>query len=284
MTEAVLKKANDYKSNLKSIWCPGCGDFGVVSAIYRSLAELQLPNENVAVVSGIGCSSRLPGYVKAYGFNTIHGRALPIASGLKLARPELTVIVASGDGDALSIGAGHLPHAVRRNIDMTLIIMDNNTYGLTKGQMSPTTPLKDKTASTMYGVIDTPVKPIPMLLTYGATFVARAFSGDLKATTDLLTKAIQHKGFSVIECLSPCPTFRGDTEFDRIKSTMKPMPENYDPTDYQAAIKLASEDNEMHMGIFYQSNKPSYHDYLGEVQKKASAKAIPLKELVTEFE
>jgi 2-oxoglutarate ferredoxin oxidoreductase subunit beta len=273
-TTAAVKefKPADYKSELKSIWCPGCGDFAVVSAMYRAFAQLKIPNENLALVSGIGCSSRLPGYVKAYGFNTIHGRALPIATGLKLARPELTVVLGSGDGDAFSIGAGHLPHAARRNIDMTLMVMDNNTYGLTKGQMSPTTPLNDKTASTLYGVIDTPIRPIPLLLTYGVTFVARAFSGDLNQLTEITTKAIQHKGFSVVQVLSPCVTFRGDDEYDRLKGITKQIPATHDTSDWAAAMKLATEPGENYLGIFYQNTRPAYDEMLTKQREIATKK------------
>ena len=130
-------RAKDFKSDLKPIWCPGCGDFGVVQATYRALAGVGRPAHEIAFVSGIGCSSRIPGYTTAYGFNSVHGRALPIAQGIKLANPDLLVLVAGGDGDGFSIGGGHVPHAVRRNLDITYIVMDNQTYGLTKGQLSP---------------------------------------------------------------------------------------------------------------------------------------------------
>lgn len=269
-------KPGDYKSDLKSIWCPGCGDFGVAAALYRAFAELQIPSENLAVVSGIGCSSRLPGYVNAYGFNTIHGRAIPIATGLKLSRPDLTVVVGSGDGDAFSIGAGHLPHVARRNVDITLIVMDNNTYGLTKGQMSPTTPINNKTASTLYGSIDQPVNPIPMALSYGAGFIARGFSGQLSELAHLLTRAIQHKGFSFVQVLSPCPTFRGDNEYDRIREIIKPIPESHDIHSWQDAMKLATETSESYLGVFYENEKnKSYGELIENQRTTATTKKVP---------
>ena len=156
--------ATDYKSDLKPIWCPGCGDFGVVQAIYRALAAVGRPPHGIAFVSGIGCSSRIPGYTTAYGFNTVHGRALPIAQGIKLARPELLVLVAGGDGDGFSIGGGHVAHAIRRNVDLTYIVMDNQIYGLTKGQLSPTSPRGLKTVASAYGSVEDPVNPLMYVL------------------------------------------------------------------------------------------------------------------------
>ena len=171
---AEVYQAKDYKSDLKPIWCPGCGDFGVVQAIYRALANIGRPPHEIAFVSGIGCSSRIPGYTTAYGFNTVHGRALPIAQGIKLANPELLVLVAGGDGDGFSIGGGHVAHAIRRNIDLTYIIMDNQIYGLTKGQLSPTSPRGLRTASSATGRWRIPVNPLLYVLGYGAASSRRA--------------------------------------------------------------------------------------------------------------
>jgi len=160
--------AKDYKSELKPIWCPGCGDFGVVQAIYRALANVGRPPHEIAFVSGIGCSSRIPGYTTAYGFNSVHGRSLPIAQGIKLANPDLLVLVAGGDGDGFSIGGGHVAHAIRRNIDLTYIVMDNQIYGLTKGQLSPTSRRWLPTVSSAHGAMEGPVNPLMYVLGYGA--------------------------------------------------------------------------------------------------------------------
>jgi len=167
------RTAGDYKSDLKPIWCPGCGDYGVVQAVYRALAAIGRPSHEIAFVSGIGCSSRIPGYTTAYGFNTVHGRALPIAQGIKLANPDLLVLVAGGDGDGFSIGGGHVAHAVRRNVDLTYIVMDNQIYGLTKGQLSPTSASGRHTASSPFGALEAPVNPLLYVLAYGAGFVAQ---------------------------------------------------------------------------------------------------------------
>lgn len=208
MTVAALK-AKDYKSGVKPIWCPGCGHYAVLSAITRALAHLELEKEEVGLISGIGCSSRLPAYVDTYGFHGLHGRALPLATGLKVARPDLTVLVVGGDGDGFSIGGNHFLHACRRNIDITYIAMDNRVYGMTKGQASPTTaPDWTRSKMTPHGTGIRPFQPAAIALAAGASFVARGFSGDPKELTRLLVEAIMHPGFSFVHVLSPCLTFR----------------------------------------------------------------------------
>ena len=170
---------NVFKSELKPIWCPGCGDFGVVQALYRALSSIGRPPHEVAFISGIGCSSRIPGYTTAYGFNTVHGRALPIAQGIKLANPDLLVLVAGGDGDGFSIGGGHVPHAIRRNLDITYLVMDNQVYGLTKGQLSPTSPKGLQTVTSAYGSLEQPINPLLAVLSAGAGFVAQGTPADM---------------------------------------------------------------------------------------------------------
>lgn len=210
MTTVALK-AKDYKSGVKPIWCPGCGHFAVFAAITRALAYLELPKEQVALISGIGCSSRLPAYVNSYGFHGLHGRALPLATGLKVARPELSVLVAGGDGDGFSIGGNHFLHACRRNIDLTYIVMDNRVYGMTKGQASPTTaPDWAKSKLTPHGTGVRRFQPAAIALAAGATFIARGYSGDPKGLAHMLVEAITHPGFSFLHVLSPCMTFRPD--------------------------------------------------------------------------
>jgi 2-oxoglutarate ferredoxin oxidoreductase subunit beta len=198
---------NDYKSDLKPIWCPGCGDFGVVQAIYRALAAIGRPPHEIAFVSGIGCSSRIPGYTTAYGFNSVHGRALPIAQGIKLARPELLVLVAGGDGDGFSIGGGHVAHAIRRNVDLTYIVMDNQIYGLTKGQLSPTSPRGLRTVSSAWGSAEDPVNPLAYVLGYGGRFVAQGTPADLNGLVALIEEGIRFPGFAFVNVQSPCVTY-----------------------------------------------------------------------------
>jgi len=209
MNDVVKPKASAYKSNIKPIWCPGCGHFGVLSAITKALAYLAIAKENVALVSGIGCSSRIPAYVDVFGFHGIHGRALPVAAGLKVARPDLTVLVAGGDGDGFSIGGNHFVHACRRNLDMTYIVMDNEVYGMTKGQASPTTaPDWLKSKLTPHGTGIPQFNPPAIALASGAGFIAKGFSGDPNKLTQLIVEAIKHPGFAFIQVLSPCTTFR----------------------------------------------------------------------------
>jgi 2-oxoglutarate ferredoxin oxidoreductase subunit beta len=208
-TLQITVKPKDYKSAIKPVWCPGCGDFAVLNAITKALAFMGLPREDVALITGIGCSSRIAAYTSVYGFHGVHGRALALASGLKAARPELTVLVAGGDGDGLSIGGNHFIHSCRRNMDMTYIIMDNEVYGMTKGQASPTTaPDWASSKLTPYGSGIRPFQPAQLALTAGASFIARGFTGDPNGLARILVSAIEHKGFSFVQALSPCPTFR----------------------------------------------------------------------------
>jgi 2-oxoglutarate ferredoxin oxidoreductase subunit beta len=201
--------AADYKSDLKPVWCPGCGDYAVLSSITKALAEIGRPPEEVALISGIGCSSRIPAYTSVYGFHSIHGRALPVATGLKAARPDLTVLVAGGDGDGFSIGGNHFVHACRRNVDMTYIVMDNSVYGMTKGQASPTTE-PDWTGSKLTpegpGVAE--LQPLEIALSAGANFIARGFAGKPNHVAELICQGVATPGFSLIQVLSPCVTFR----------------------------------------------------------------------------
>lgn len=213
MNEAITLPAacrpKDYKSDLKPVWCPGCGDFGVLNAVTKALAGLKLEPENVALISGIGCSSRIPAYTRVYGFHGVHGRALPVATGLALARPDLTVLAAGGDGDGLSIGGNHFLHACRRNADVTYLFMDNAVYGMTKGQPSPTTELGwEGSRLAPEGQAQAPLRPLDLALAAGASFIARCFSGDPNGLAEMIAAGIEHPGFAFIQILSPCPTYR----------------------------------------------------------------------------
>ena len=251
--------AKDYKSDLKPIWCPGCGDFGVVQALYRALAAIGRPPHEIAFVSGIGCSSRIPGYTTAYGFNSVHGRALPIAQGIKTASPGLLVLVAGGDGDGFSIGGGHVAHAVRRNPDLTYVVMDNQIYGLTKGQLSPTSPRGLRTVTSALGSIEEPVNPLLYVLSYGAGFVAQATPADMAGMAAVIEEAIRYPGFAFVNVQSPCVTY-GEEE-QQIKAhrvRMVPLAKlGHDPADRLGAMKLASQYGvELHTGVFYRNPDP----------------------------
>lgn len=251
-------QARDYLSDLKPVWCPGCGDFGVLNSLSLAFAALETKPEHLAVVSGIGCSGRMSGYLHGYGFHSLHGRAVPVATGLKLARPELTVVVAMGDGDAYSIGGNHFVHAARRNLDLTCVIMDNRIYGMTKGQMSPTTPLGDRTSTTPYGSIEPPLRPLVLALAAGATFAARGFSWDPKRLAALLVRGIRHRGFSVVDVFSPCVVFRPEDRTglrDRLSwSDEEPAQDRFD------AMRRAAADDGHRLGVFFEEQRPTYQD------------------------
>jgi len=260
-----------YKSNIKPVWCPGCGDFGVLNALYRAMAKLQIEPWNTVILSGIGCSSRLPGYVKTYGFNGVHGRALTLATGVKSARPELTVIAVGGDGDGLAIGGNHLIHACRRNLDVFYILMDNEIYGLTKGQVAPTTPTGDKTKSTYWGNPEPSVDPCELAISTGATWVARGFSGDMKNLAEMIADGLAHSGFSFLNVMSPCVTWRGDDQFKQMKERLSSLPEDYDPSRRRNAVRYTREKDRLTTGVLYREEKPSLTEQLEDIKDRALA-------------
>ncbi|MCL6646879.1 MAG: 2-oxoacid:ferredoxin oxidoreductase subunit beta [Chloroflexi bacterium] len=261
----------DYRSDVKPVWCPGCGDFAVLSATYKAMARLGLKREETVVVSGIGCSSRLPYFVRTYGMHTLHGRALPVATGLKLARPDLTVLVFGGDGDLFSIGAGHTPHGAARDIDVTVICMDNSTYGLTKGQTSPTSPLGHKTKSTPYGAVVQPLSPVLLALAFGAGWVGRAYSAKPKQLEDLIVAAVQHRGFSFLHVESPCTEF--NNTYNYFDALVQDLPPDYDPTDREGAIRLALTEERVHLGVFFRDDRRQ--DYRAKIEAWTAERSRP---------
>ena len=271
-----------YKTDEHPIWCPGCGDFGVLASLYQSLAKLRLHSKDLTVVAGIGCSGRTPGFVKSYGFHVVHGRVLPVALGVKLANPKLTVIGVGGDGDGFAIGGGHIPHAARRNFDITYLVMDNATYGLTKGQYSPTAPKGFQAGSTPYGNIEKPLNPLAMLIAYGATFVARGYSGKPKELADLITRAIEHKGFAFIDIISPCITFYNT--YKVIPPKLAEVPQDHDVTNRAKAFELTLLEDKVYLGVFYQVQEPTFEDGVAQIIKTAQASSRPrLEEIFAEF-
>lgn len=253
--EAASKEC--YKSEQRPTWCPGCGDYGVLAALDRALRRFGRPAAEIAIVSGIGCSSRFPFFMETYGFHSAHGRALSVATGLKTARPDLTVIATGGDGDALAIGGNHFFHTLRRNVDLTYVLMDNQIYGMTKGQTAPTSRLGLQTKSTPYGNIEPPVEPCWTALTAGATFVAQAASHDLQGMTELLLAGLRHPGAAFINVLSPCVTFHKEADKHYFKQASFPVGEDYDPTDFRAALDLLRSSQERFpLGLLYRAAEP----------------------------
>ena len=252
----------DLKGKVDPDWCPGCGDFGVLAAIQKALVDLQIQNHDVAVVSGIGCSSNLPGFINTYGMHTLHGRSIPVASGLKLANQDLTVLVTGGDGDGMGIGVGHFIHAMRRNINLTYILMDNQIYGLTTGQTSPTSRIGMKTKSMPYGNTEGPLNPISLALAGGATFVARGFTGDQKHLTELIKQGIGHQGFSFIQVFSPCVTYNHDNTYPWFRPRVKKLEDNteYDTEDWLGATEKALMwGDEIPIGKFFERTDMAIH-------------------------
>lgn len=265
----------DFRNSVKPNWCPGCGDFSVQAAIQKAAANLGLEPEEVALITGIGCSGRLSAYINSYGVHGIHGRALPLAQGVKMANKDLTVIASGGDGDGYAIGMGHTIHALRRNMNITYIVMDNQIYGLTKGQTSPSSAVGFVTKSTPKGNIEKNVAPLELALSSGATFVAQGFSSDIKALTKLIEDAINHDGFSFVNVFSPCVTYNKVNTYDWFKEHLTSIEdiENYDPTDKQLAMKTVLEHESLVKGIVYQdTTTPSYESQIEELDESALTK------------
>ena len=264
-TAEALKQVTltELKGKVDPDWCPGCGDFGVLAAFQKALVELQIQPYSVVTISGIGCSSNLPGYIETYGMHTLHGRALAVATGVKMANHDLTVVVTGGDGDGFGIGGNHFMHTIRRNVDLLYLAMDNQIYGLTTGQVSPTSRIGMKTKSTPFGSVEGPINPIALALAAGGTFVARAFSGDQKHLTDLIKQGLRHKGFAFIDIFSPCVTYNHDNTYPWFKARVKRLEDDpgYDPKNWVMAMEKSQIwGEEIPIGKFYEdTERPPLH-------------------------
>lgn len=257
-----------YRSQDLPTWCPGCGYFGIVDAFYKACRELNLKQENIVTVSGIGCSGRTPIFINSYGFHTLHGRSIPVASGLKLAREDLTVFAVAGDGDALGIGGGHLPHVARKNINITFLLFDNSIYGLTKGQSSSTTPYEMRTNSHPAGNPDTPLNPVKLALAYGASFVARGYAGDPRGLKQIIKEATLHQGFSFVQILTPCVTFDKENKtWKNLKEKVHDLNLRNEEKNMETAMRMA-ENEPYGVGTFFQDKeRPHYQEILRNLNK-----------------
>ena len=277
--------AKDFQGDVRPDWCAGCGDYGVLSSLQNAYAKLGKGNHEHLTVSGIGCSSNLPGYIQTYGMHTLHGRSLAVATGAKLANHEMNVVVTGGDGDGYGIGGNHFIHTMRKNIDLLYIVMDNQIYGLTIGQASPTSLMDMKTKSTPFGNIEAPLNPIAMAIVTGATYVARGFSGNPRQLTELMYNGMQHKGFALIDVFSPCITFNRDNTTAFFKQRVQEL-EGHDPSNKAAALEQAIKwGDEIPIGLLYQDtsrpaldemepvleNGPMAHQPLGITQEQGDA-------------
>jgi len=282
-TQPVQRQPKDYRSHLEPIWCPGCGDYGVLNALLKAMSQLNLDPDRTVLVSGIGCSSRMPGFVVTYGFHGVHGRILPVATGMKLANPELTVIGVGGDGDAYAIGMEHFPHAARRNIDITYIVMNNQIYGLTKGQTSPTSSPRFVTKTTPFGNVEGMLNPLQIAIVSGATFVARGYSGMPNQLARIIVEAIRHRGFALVDVFSPCVTFNKMQTYDYYKGRVYEIPETHDPTDKYAALRLAEEENPFPIGILYRVERPTLDEELAHIQQQAYTENPSVEQLFKRY-
>lgn len=265
-----MATVKDFRNDIRPNWCPGCGDFSVQAAIQRALAALGKEPHEVAIISGIGCSGRISGYIHSYGFHGVHGRALPTAQGVKLANRHLTVIASGGDGDGFGIGLNHFMHAVRRNMDITYIVMDNQIYGLTKGQHSPTSAHGFKAKTTPNGNIEHALVPAQIALAAGIGFLAQGFSSDINQLVRLVQEAIQYRGFSLLNVFSPCVTYNKINTYDWYKEHVYNLDNvpDYDPTDRAAAMRMVIETNGLCTGVIYRDDSrvpyedliPGYHE------------------------
>lgn len=268
-----LDNGCEYLSGVSPVWCPGCGYYGILGALVEAFAELDLPTKELALISGIGCSSRLPYFVKAYGFHSIHGRALPISQGVKTANPNLTVVTVGGDGDGLAIGGGHFPHVARNNVDITYLLFNNAIYGMTKGQFSPTTTLYPITKTSPFGLTGEAINPSALAIVYGASFVARGFSVKKEHLKGLIVEAIQHRGFSFVEILSSCSSFNTtDMNVARIIRSLTMIPDDHDTQNSIEALKLATDKDKIHIGVFVRNQRPTLGDKFQQAQQKAQSK------------
>lgn len=265
-------KPSDFVSGLHPVWCPGCGDYGVLAALEEALARFGRPSHEVALISGIGCSSRLPAYTKCYGFHGVHGRALPVATGLKVSRPDLTVIAVGGDGDGYSIGGNHFVHACRRDLNLTYVVMDNRVYGMTKGQPSPTTEVDWESELSSGTAEAPPLDPIALAIAAGATFIARGFSSELQQLTEIMLEALRWPGFAYVEVLSPCIVFRPE-EFEwkeRVRLQKEPIID-----DRAAAFAAITADDGYSTGVLFKTHR--------RVPKERGVKPLKIASIESEF-
>jgi len=253
-----------FKNNVTPTWCPGCGDFSVLRSLQSAAAELNIDNHNLVTVSGIGCSGRISGYIKSYGFHGIHGRALPIAQGIKIANPKLTVIALGGDGDGFAIGTNHTIHAMKRNLDITYIVMNNQIYGLTKGHTSPLSGKDFITKSTPFGHVEDPLKPGFLALVSGASFVAQGFSAYQNQLVEIITKAVMHKGFSFVNVFSPCVTFNKVNTYQWFRENLMNLDEidGYNKDSFEDAVKKYLETDGLFTGILFEKKTIDYQERL----------------------
>lgn len=262
-----MANITDYNARVAPTWCPGCGNFGILAAVKKALLELKIEPHNATIIGGVGCGSKLAYWVKAYGFNSLHGRQIPVAQAVKIVNPELEVIATIGDGESVGEGTNHLVHAARRNVDIVCVISNNQIYGLTTGQASPTSDKGFVTISSPYGTIEQPINITALAIAAGASFVARSFAGDIEHLTDMIVKASKHKGFAVVEVLQPCVTFNKKNTFDWDKEHTYKIDKKYKPNNKTKAFELALENKKLALGVLYVEKRDVFEKSIHELKK-----------------
>lgn len=282
-------RPEDFNTDVFPTWCPGCGDFAIWAALKNALVKLGLPPHRVILVFGIGCSGNFASFVKANVFHSLHGRALPAAAGAKLANHEMTVIAIGGDGDGFAEGLGHTLQTIRSNVNLTYIVHDNHTYSLTTGQTSPTTRLGSKTKTAPQGAFEYPLNPLALALSAGGSFVARGFAGDIPELSDLIVSGIQHRGFSFIDVMQPCPTFNPEMSYDWYRKRIYRLDEAYLPDNKYRAWEVANEPltEKIATGVLYKEDRPILEDNFSQISKvplvRRDLSRIDIKALLDEF-
>ena len=267
-----MVSANDFTTPNFPNWCPGCGDFGIWAAVKGALVQLGWGPSDFVIVYGIGCHGHMINFLKSYAFDGLHGRPLPVAEGIKLANKNLNVVVVAGDGDTFGEGTNHLTHAARRNHNLTMVVHDNQVYGLTTGQTAPTAKMGFKTKSTPFGVLEEAVNPLAIVLAAGATFVARGFSGDIAGTANLIAEGVKHKGFSYIDVYQPCVTFNHVNTYQWYREHIYKLDASHNANDKVAAFNLALQTEKLATGVFYREERSIYEEEIPQT------KVIPLVE------
>ncbi|MEO5363265.1 MAG: thiamine pyrophosphate-dependent enzyme [Magnetococcus sp. DMHC-8] len=264
----------EYRSRALPTWCPGCGYFAIVEGVTHACNEMGIAQDQAVVVSGIGCSSRFPFFVNLFGFHTLHGRVLPVATGIKTANDTLTVIGVGGDGDGFAIGGGHIAHAAKRNVDMTYLLFDNGIYGLTKGQTSPLSAVGLRTSTSPFDNPERPLNPLLMVLAYGASWVGQAYAGRPDQLREMITQAIAHRGFSYLHILSPCVTFdKTSKTYVNLGMQVRDLPVGHDTGNRLVAMQQAEDLDNPAIGVYYQQLLPTLADTFDQVAARASGEA-----------
>jgi 2-oxoglutarate/2-oxoacid ferredoxin oxidoreductase subunit beta len=273
---------NDFKSDIECAWCPGCGNFGILNSVKNAFVKMDMKPHEAVICTGIGQAPKLPHYMKVNTFNGLHGREITHAQGVKLANPQLKVIVHGGEGGIYGEGGNHFLHAIRRNIDITVVVHDNTIYGLTKGQASPTTEQGRITKVNPHGVFAQPLNPLALAISQSCSFVAQSFSGFGEHLSDILVQAINHKGFSYVNVLQPCVTWDKVHNFKFFKENTDKISESYDPYDRTKALQLVLENESLPLGILYRNNKPPYSDFI-KVNQKVNFDLAGVKKIMEKF-